>query len=71
MPIPTGSDSRGLWRLQSVHRLVGLSKRSGCLAILSLRRSDWTKTLAEDQHLALKFHDQLRAAAAVSTGEVE
>lgn len=71
MHIEAGSDPRGLWRLQSVHRLVGLFERSGCLAISSLRRSHWTKTLAEDQHVAPEFPDQLRAAAAVSTVEVE
>ena len=67
MNIETGSDPRGLWRLRSVHRLVGLHREAGVSGIMMRERPRWDQDAGEDQHAAPEFFDQLGVAAAVST----
>ena len=71
MHIETGSDPRGLWRLRTVHRLVGLSREAGVSGLFIMRRSQGTEMLANDQRVTPEFPDRLGGAAAVSTSPVE
>ena len=66
MSIESGFDPRGLWRLRSVHRLVGLHREAGVPGLFRDVKVPLDQDAGLDQHAAPESSDRLGAAAAVS-----